>query len=112
MHTGRADAGETANSVDADGWTYSVPIDVAWVDGARRYHDGGRPDCLDPGESSLIRFAATEVSVEGTHWRPVVWVACPRWSRQIRPIGTGEVGPTRADSTGIAWRSIEDRRQS
>ena len=77
MHTGRADAGNTAISVEADGWTYAIPLDVMWIDGAGTHHDGGRPDCLEPGESSLIRFASVEVAVEGTAWRPVVWVACP-----------------------------------
>ncbi len=77
MHTGRADAGETAISVEADGWTYSIPTDVRWVDGGGVAHDGGRPDCLEPGESSLVRFAAVELTVEGVSWRPVIWVACP-----------------------------------
>jgi hypothetical protein len=77
MHTGRADAGETAISVEADGWTYAIPTDVFWVDGEGVGHDGGRPNCLDPGESSLVRFASVDATVEGTSWRPVVWVACP-----------------------------------
>ncbi len=75
--TGRADAAENAISISTDGWTYSVPLDgVAWEDEAGRRHEGGRPACLEPGASRQIDFAAVEVTVEDSTWRPVVWVSC------------------------------------
>jgi hypothetical protein len=77
IQTGRADAAEGAISIETGGWTYSVPLDgVYWIDEAGTHHDSGRPDCLAPGVSRQIRFAAVETTIEGTTWRPVVWVSC------------------------------------
>jgi hypothetical protein len=47
-----------------------------WVDTVGSRHDAGRPDCLAPGVSRQIQFAAVEVTVDGGTWRPVVWVSC------------------------------------
>ena len=37
---------------------------------------GGTPDCLSADRSTMVRFASVEVSIEGTTWRPVVWIDC------------------------------------
>lgn len=77
IQTGRADAAEGAISIETGDWTYGVPLDgVSWTDEMGTWHDGGRPDCLAPGISRQIRFAAVEVTVEGATWRPVVWISC------------------------------------
>jgi predicted small lipoprotein YifL len=77
IQTGRADAGETAISISTDDWTYGVPSDgVTWIDKDGSLHDTGRPDCLAPGVSRQIRFAAVQVTVQGSTWRPVIWVSC------------------------------------
>lgn len=78
FHTGVAHSAEGAISVEADGWTYAVPLDgVAWVDSRDTWHNGGRPECLPPtGTTRPITFAAVEATVEGSTWRPVVWVSC------------------------------------
>ena len=53
IHTGIASSGDVATSVEADGWTYSVPWDgVYWVDSINRLHMDGEPACLPPARSS------------------------------------------------------------
>jgi hypothetical protein len=77
FHTGIPSSAEGAISVEADGWTYSIPIDVFWVDAQGTLHDGDRPECLPPeGTNQAVRFASVDVTAEGTSWRQVVWVAC------------------------------------
>lgn len=78
IHTGIASAAEGAISIEADGRTYGVPLDgVKWIDVGGVRHSGGRPDCLAAdGPVHPVRFAAVDVTVEGTSWRPVVWVDC------------------------------------
>ena len=77
IQTGRADAAEGAISIETGDWTYSVPLDgVTWIDSAGASHDSGRPECLAPGVSRQVRFAAVAVSIEGANLRPVVWVSC------------------------------------
>jgi hypothetical protein len=77
FHTGVPSSAEGAISVEADGWTYSIPLDVLWVDAQGTLHDGDRPACLPPeGATGAVRFASVDVTVEGTSWRQVVWVAC------------------------------------
>ncbi len=77
IQTGRADAAEGAISISTSDWTYSVPLDgLMWIDQVGTRHDAGRPDCLPPGVSRQVRFAAIETTVEGLTWRPVVWVSC------------------------------------
>jgi hypothetical protein len=74
--TGRADAEEGAISIETGDWTYNVPLDVMWMDTLGSWHESGRPECLTPGVSRQIRFAAVEVTIEDSTWRPVVWVDC------------------------------------
>jgi hypothetical protein len=77
IQTGRADAAEGAISIETGDWTYSVPLDgVTWLDATNTWHDEGRPECLAPGASREVEFAAVEVNVRGVTWRPVVWVSC------------------------------------
>jgi len=58
-------------------WTYSLPTTgVTWVDRQGGLHDGGRPECLAPGTSTDVTFAAVEVRVGAATWRTVVWVSC------------------------------------
>ena len=78
IETGRADS--TANgggSISTDGWTYGFGADVDWIDTSNSWHQGGPPDCLPPLSSvEDVRFAWIEVTVEGSTWRPVVWIDC------------------------------------
>jgi hypothetical protein len=77
--TGLADInGSGSGSVAAEGWTYGVPSDVMWQDAAGTWHDGGPVECLPPYASQVrIRFAAVDVTIQGTSWRPIVWIQCP-----------------------------------
>ena len=75
--TGRADmTAEGGGSITTDEWTYALAAEVDWIDSNNTWHLSERPGCLDPGESVEVRFAATEVTIEGTTWRPVVWIDC------------------------------------
>jgi hypothetical protein len=47
-----------------------------WVDRQGMRHDRGRPECLAPGTSGDVKFAAVEVQIGGATWRPVVWISC------------------------------------
>ncbi len=77
VQTGRADAQEDGGgSISTDDWTYGFGPGVRWTDETGTWHEGGRPECLEPATSLNVRFAATEVTVEGVTWRPVVWVDC------------------------------------
>ena len=79
IQTGRADvnAAGDGGSITTSDWTYGLPTaGVSWVDRQGSLHDGGRPDCLAPGTSTRVRFAAVNVEVNGVTWRPVVWLSC------------------------------------
>jgi hypothetical protein len=64
--------------VTAEGWTYSIPTDVAWRDKLGAFREGGRPDCLPPSdkEEGPVRFTAIPVDVGGVKFRQVVFVEC------------------------------------
>jgi hypothetical protein len=69
---------DSISTVAIDGWTYGIPLDVAWTDAAGSFHSNGRPDCL-PKSTELIgpiTFATVDASAGGTSWRQVVWVSC------------------------------------
>jgi len=74
IHTGTASSAAGAISIEADGWTYSVPLDgVEWVDSLNAWHDSDRPACLPPtGATRPIRFGAVDVTAEQLSWRAVV----------------------------------------
>ena len=78
VHTAVPSSAEGAISIEADGWTYGVPLDgVRWIDETNTWHQDGRPDCLPAAGTALpVTFGAVEVTVEGVGWRPVVWVDC------------------------------------
>jgi hypothetical protein len=69
---------DDSGNLDDDGWTYAVPLDVAWTGGGAD-HGGGRPACLPAtgsGLSDVVRLAWVEVDVDGAGWRQVVSVSC------------------------------------
>ena len=78
IETGQAHStGNGGGSIITDGSTYGFSADIAWVDTTNRWHEGGLPDCLPPlSIVDGVRFAWVEVNVEGTGWRPVVWIDC------------------------------------
>jgi hypothetical protein len=78
VHTAVPSSAEGAISVEADGWTYSVPLDgVEWFDSTGAMHDAGRPDCLPVGGTTrAVTFGSVEVTHNGGGWRAVVWVDC------------------------------------
>lgn len=78
IHSGMASSAEGAIGIEADGWTYGIPLDVRWEDRTGTFHYGGRPACLPPSDEPVgpITFAAVEVSVGSSTWRQVVWVSC------------------------------------
>jgi hypothetical protein len=84
--TGRADSAEGAISITTADWTYGVPLDgVMWTDRLNRLHESGRPECLAPDVASFqVRFAAVEVTVNDSTWRPVVWIDCRTGLEQAR----------------------------
>ncbi len=62
-----------------DGWTVSVPRDVAWTDRRGDFHEGGRPTCLPPtgiGLEGPVRVWWVAVDEQGVGQRQVVRVAC------------------------------------
>jgi hypothetical protein len=78
IQTGRADStAGGGGSITTEDWTYGFGANVMWLDINNSWHDRGVPDCL-PLLSSVydVRFAWTEVTVEGSTWRPVVWIDC------------------------------------
>lgn len=78
IQTGRAQInGEGRGSIVTNGWTYGFGSDVAWTDDLGAWHESGSPACLPPLSSKDgVKFASIEVTVNGTTWRPVVWVDC------------------------------------
>jgi hypothetical protein len=79
IHTGKAYSAQGQISIKGeDGWFYGVPLDVHWTDVSGVWHEGDRPVCLPPvGDvPAPVTFAATQVTVNGMTWRPVVWVSC------------------------------------
>ena len=79
VQTGRADvnAAGDGGSITTSDWTYGLPTaGISWVDQEGSLHDTGRPECLTPGTSTNVKFAAVEVHVGASTWRPVVWISC------------------------------------
>ena len=77
IFTGRADVtGDgLGGSISTPGWTYGYGLPM-WTDAAGTLHMDGAPDCLPALASRTVNFAAIEVMVNGSSWRPVVWVDC------------------------------------
>jgi hypothetical protein len=78
VREGRADVNGdgSALSIETPDWTYGGSFGFMWIDAAGTTHDRDAPDCLPPGASRMVRFAATEVTVDGRTWRPIVLVDC------------------------------------
>ncbi len=79
IYTGKAHSTTLQISlIGEDGWVYDVPLDVHWTDAGGTWHEGDRPKCLPPDGDlpAPVTFAATQVTVNGMTWRPVVWVSC------------------------------------
>ena len=79
VQTGRADvnADGTGGSIETSDWTYGLPTNgITWVDQQGALHDTGRPDCLVPGTSTEVSFAAIRVQLGTETLRPVVWISC------------------------------------
>jgi hypothetical protein len=79
VQTGRADVNSdgTGGWISTDDWTYWLPTEgVRWIDRQGTSHETGLPECLAPGASTDVKFAAVEVQVGGATWRPVVWISC------------------------------------
>lgn len=75
------DASSPGFSTSIDGWSYSADRSVPhWIDQHGVTHEGGWPECLDPslgeGREVPVRFATTDVDVDGLQWRPVLMVDC------------------------------------
>ncbi|MCA1792170.1 MAG: hypothetical protein LC667_20675, partial [Thioalkalivibrio sp.] len=77
------DESRPAFSVSVDGWSYAADGAVPqWIDEQGVLHEGGWPACLDPSRVSEeqrevpVRFATTDVAVDGVKWRPVLMVDC------------------------------------
>ena len=76
-HTGEADSSVGAISVEVDGWTYNIPLDVEWLDASGAWHESGRPDCLPPTNVTVpVTFGSIDLTDTNLGWRQVVWVAC------------------------------------
>lgn len=78
IRRGEVHSTEAQISIEAEDWTYAVPLDgVQWVDQDNVWHESGRPECLAPtNQPTTVTFAAVEVTIEGSTWRPVVWIDC------------------------------------
>jgi hypothetical protein len=79
VQTGRADVNGAGDggTIETGDWNYSLPTSgVTWIDSKGTSHDGGRPDCLAPGTSTDIQFAAVNIQVGNSTWRAVVWLSC------------------------------------
>ena len=74
---GQGLVGEEVFTVEHDGWSYGASDAVPmWVDARGSWHDGGWPECLRRG-TTTVRFAAGPTTyVEGVGQRPVVAVDC------------------------------------
>jgi hypothetical protein len=78
MAIGDAHSAETQVSIEADGFTYAMPLDVTWMDAANSWQHGSRPACVPPSNETIedVRFAWVDVRIESVAWREVVWVDC------------------------------------
>ena len=77
-HTARGYVGAQVMTIEYDGWSYGARVAVpSWIDAAGSWHEAGWPDCLNTvGEEKLVRFQATEVTVDDITSRPIIAVDC------------------------------------
>ena len=77
MHHGNAQITVAQIGVNADGVSYSIPLDVDWKDSSGGWHQGDRPSCLPATVTSApVTFAAVKYQLDGTGGNAVVWVDC------------------------------------
>jgi hypothetical protein len=76
--TGRARVGVNQATATIDGWSYALPVDVAWLGADGSWRESGRPACLtQQGMSAPIQFGYVPVTGPSEiSWRQVVWVSC------------------------------------
>lgn len=62
--------------------TFSIPLDVTWIDSTGSYHSDGRPECLPPvglGEIA-VTFATVKIKdPSGSRRDQTIWVDCTGW---------------------------------
>jgi hypothetical protein len=88
MATGDAYSAENQVSIEADGITYAMPLDVTWMDADDSWQHGSRPACVPPSLETIegVRFAWVDVRIASLAWvdvriaslawREIVWVDC------------------------------------
>lgn len=78
-HSGTAQVGERVFTVNYDGWSYGASDSVpSWIDERGSWHYSGWPTCLQAkaDQSVSLTFEATQATVDGATFRPVVAVDC------------------------------------
>jgi hypothetical protein len=76
-HIAVAGPAENAISVEADGWSYNIPLDITWIDSTGVVHESGRPGCLGPDAGNVeISFVSVDALLPGAGTRSVVLVDC------------------------------------
>jgi hypothetical protein len=77
MATGYAYASPLQIGASSAGWSYDIPLDVSWRDGAGGWHEGSRPACLKASTHRIpVTFAWVPADAGDVNWRTVVWVDC------------------------------------
>jgi hypothetical protein len=63
--------------IETDDWSYGGSAETDWIGADNVWHGSGVPDCLeDGGPRRDTRFASVEVTIEGSTWRPIIWIDC------------------------------------
>jgi hypothetical protein len=101
IETGEAHStGNGGGTITTDRGAYGFPADIAWLDADNTWHEGGVPDCLPPlSFVDGVRFGWVEVAIEGTGWRPVVWIDCRSVVRSPTPTTASPVPSQAAAAT-------------
>jgi hypothetical protein len=112
IKTGRADvnAAGDGGSITTSDWTYSAPMaGINWVDRQGSVHDRGRPECLVPGTSTEVRFAAVEVQLGGSTCDP--WCGSPASSWSPPPIACIPLPVAQAAKPSLDGPIVGERHQ-
>src|SRR5579864_631808 len=80
IENGDAHVGADVATASVDGWSYEIPMDVAWLGTDGSWRQDGRPACLawtGSPRGIAIQFGWVPItSPAGVRWRQVVWVSC------------------------------------
>lgn len=77
IHTGMATETKNEGTATADGFSYTLPVNVSWIDSVGTIHQGpGPPPCLRAGHARRIVFATIKYPIAGATQGIVVWVRC------------------------------------